>query len=129
MLAKNLDWPGADEIAERLKKMLPPQLQDEEGQIPPELQQQLQQMSEALQVMGQKLQEAEGKNDLEQQKLAIEEYKAETERMTALAPAMGPEQIQAIVLQTLRDLAEQELPQEDVMNGPSGFPQPEFMPA
>jgi Phage P22-like portal protein len=129
LLAKNLDWPGADEIAERLKKMLPPQLQDEEGQIPPELQQQLQQMSEALQVMGQKLQEAEGKNGLEQQKLAIEEYKAETERMTALAPAMGPEQIQAIVLQTLRDLAEQELPQEDDMNGPSGFPQPEFMPA
>jgi hypothetical protein len=128
LLAKNLDWPGADEIAERLKKMLPPQLQDEEGQIPPELQQQLQQMSEALQVMGQKLQEAEGKNGLEQQKLAIEEYKAETERMTALAPAMGPEQIQAIVLQTLRDLAEQELPPEDDMNGPSGFPQPEFMP-
>jgi hypothetical protein len=129
LLAKNLDWPGADEIAERLKKMLPPQLRDEEGDIPPELKQQIDQMSEALQVMGQKLQEAENKTGLEQQKLAIEEYKAETERMTALAPAMGPAEIQAIVLQMLQDLATQELPQEDDMNGPSGFPQPEFMPA
>src|SRR6202012_4661006 len=27
LLAKNLDWPGADEIAQRLKTLLPPQLQ------------------------------------------------------------------------------------------------------
>ncbi len=27
LLAKNLDWPGAEEIAERLKMLLPPQLQ------------------------------------------------------------------------------------------------------
>ena len=34
LLAKNLDWPGADEIAERLKKLVPGQ----EPQIPPEMQ-------------------------------------------------------------------------------------------
>lgn len=110
LLAKNLDWPGADEIAKRLEKMLPPNIKDDEGALPPEVQTQLQQMSEALQVMGQKLQEAEGKYSLEEKKLAIEEYKAETERMTALQPAFGPAEIQAIVLQTLRDLAVQELP-------------------
>lgn len=129
LLAKNLDWPGADEIAERMKKMLPAAAKDEEGQIPPELEQQIKEMSEALQVMGQKLQEAEGKAGMESRKLDIEEYKAETDRMTAVAPAMGPEQVQAIVMQTLQDLANQELPMEDDMNGPSAFAQPEFVPA
>lgn len=31
LIAKNLDWPGADEIAERLKAMLPPQLQGQQA--------------------------------------------------------------------------------------------------
>ena len=31
LLVKNLDWPGADELAERLKKTIPPELQDEES--------------------------------------------------------------------------------------------------
>ena len=30
LVAKNLDWPGADELAERLKKILPPGVVDEE---------------------------------------------------------------------------------------------------
>lgn len=110
LLAKNFDWPGADEIAERLEKMLPEQLRETEGGLPPEVEQQLKQMSEALQVLGQRLQEAEGKYNLEEKKLAIEEYKAETERMTALQPAFGPAEIQAVVLQTLQDLALDNLP-------------------
>lgn len=38
LVAKNLDWPGAQEIAERLHKMLPPQLQTgPDGQpVPPQ---------------------------------------------------------------------------------------------
>jgi hypothetical protein len=42
LLIRNMDWPHAKEIADRLKKMLPPQLQDpEEGDpnaLPPEAQ-------------------------------------------------------------------------------------------
>jgi hypothetical protein len=30
LVAKNLDWPGADEMAERLKKLLPPGIADDE---------------------------------------------------------------------------------------------------
>lgn len=45
LLVSNMDWPGAKKIAERLKKLLPPQLQDEgdDGapQIPPQAQKQL----------------------------------------------------------------------------------------
>lgn len=132
LLAKNLDWPGADEIAKRLEKMLPPGVRDDEsGDVPPEIQTQLKQMSEALQVMGQRLQDAESKRDIEVQKLGVERYKAETERMTAVAPAMGPNEIQAIVLQTLQDLmSPNELPDaEGFANGPTGQPEPEFAAA
>lgn len=104
LLAKNLDWPGADEIAKRLEKMLPPEARDTEGEVPPEVKQQIDEMSQAIQELGQRLQEAEGKRDIETRKLDIEGFKAETERMTALAPAMGPEEIQALVLQTLQQL-------------------------
>jgi hypothetical protein len=46
LVVRNMDWPGATEIAERLKKMLPAELQDQQqtpGQapIPPEFQQKM----------------------------------------------------------------------------------------
>src|SRR5574343_737235 len=44
-LARNLDWPEADDIAERLKAMLPPQLQGQNPQVQ-QLQQQLQQIQQ-----------------------------------------------------------------------------------
>lgn len=136
LIAKNLDWPGADEIAKRLETLLPAELKDGEGQVPPAIQQQLQQLSGALQEMGQKLQAAEDKRDLEQQKLAIERYKAETERMKDVAPAMGAEAVQALVFLTLQDLFTDDGPPPfgqvgpDLPNGgvvpigPSGEPQP-----
>ena len=43
LLAKNLDWPGADDIAERLKAMLLPQATGQNPQVM-QLQQQMQQM-------------------------------------------------------------------------------------
>jgi hypothetical protein len=52
----NMDWPQADKVAERLKRIMPPALQDkEDSEIPPQaqaqmaaLQQQNQQLTEAL---------------------------------------------------------------------------------
>jgi hypothetical protein len=132
ILAKNFDWPGADEIAERLKKMLPPNVSGEgDDGLPPEVQNQIGQMAEALQVMGQRLQEAEGKRDIEAQKLAIEGYKAETERMTALQPAMTPDVITAIVQQTLAELMTPNgLPAgEESGMGPTAFAEPEGLAA
>lgn len=52
LFIKSMDWPGAEEIAERLKRSIPPELtadEDEEGpQIPPMLQQQMAQMDDAI---------------------------------------------------------------------------------
>lgn len=51
LLVKNMDWPGAQEIAKRLKTMLPPEIQAEEAaekgeapQIPPQMQAQITQI-------------------------------------------------------------------------------------
>lgn len=50
LLVRSQDWPGAEQLAERLKKTLPPELaEDGEGgepQIPPQLQAQMQQMQQ-----------------------------------------------------------------------------------
>lgn len=111
LLAKCLDWPFADEIAKRLEKMLPPGIKDEEGNVPPEVKQQMQQMGEAIEVLKQRLMAAESDKDLKAREVGVKEYAAETDRMTALQPVMGPAEIQALVIQTLNDvLGQQDLP-------------------
>jgi len=56
LVAKNLDWPGADEIANRLKLMLPPQLQQaEKKEIPPEAQALIQSMDAQMQQLKQQM--------------------------------------------------------------------------
>jgi hypothetical protein len=63
LLVSNMDWPGAKEIAERLKKMLPPPLQDpddpnqQQPPIPPQAQAQMAQMQQALEIIGQQNQQ------------------------------------------------------------------------
>ena len=53
LVAKNMDWPGADDIAKRLKAMLPPQLQGQNPQVQA-IQQQMQMMdAQARQAVGQ----------------------------------------------------------------------------
>lgn len=71
LLAKNLDWPGADEMAERFKKMLPPQLQNEDD---PQKQQQA--MQQAMQQ--QAMQQQKFKLDMAEQAAKIDKLQAET---------------------------------------------------
>lgn len=128
LLVKNMDWPGADEISDRLKLALAPEIRqavDAEKDISPELQQAQaafeQQMQEARQMMDQAAQKIEElqkevdknaeANRIKQQEVEvkaaeteIKAYQAETQRLSAVATAMSPEQIQEIVLQTLQDL-------------------------
>lgn len=108
LLAKNLDWPGADEIARRLQAMLPPQLKGVDPQVQAAKAEgeaavsQLKQQGEALKAQGlqmiealkaqlaatqARLQAAEGDKALHARKLEIEAFKAETDRMEAEARA------------------------------------------
>jgi hypothetical protein len=103
LLAKNLDWPGADEIADRLKAMLPPQLQGQgaDGKPPaPETvqaQQQAQQATQAAQqlqqqlaMMQQQIQSLEQDKSIAHQKANTDQFKAETERATAVHEMQQP---------------------------------------
>lgn len=71
---RNMDWPGADEIADRVAKTIPPELRDDDqaqqqdanviqtpqGPIPvDQVPQILEQMNQQIQQMGQQLQEAQ----------------------------------------------------------------------
>jgi hypothetical protein len=72
LLAKNLDWPGADEIAERLKTLLPPQLQAGAQAAGPGPQ---------VQALQQQLAALQADKTIQSRKLDIDQYRAETERM------------------------------------------------
>jgi Phage P22-like portal protein len=59
VLTKNMDWPGARELSERFKHLVPPEARDddESQDIPPEVKQQMAQMQEQLQLATQQLEE------------------------------------------------------------------------
>ncbi len=62
LLVKNMDWPGAQEISERLHKMLPAQLQDgkdgDQPPVPPQVQAQIQQLMQQNALLQQHLNKA-----------------------------------------------------------------------
>lgn len=108
LLAKNLDWPQADEVAKRLQAMMPPQMQGQDPRMQ-QAQQQMQQMGQIINQLKQQLQQVQadkqvesGKLSIDARKVDVDAFKAETDRMQVVAPAMSPEQIQALVMQTLQ---------------------------
>ena len=54
LIARNMDWPDADKVADRLKAMLPPEIKalEEETDLPPQIAQMMEQMKGQLQQMG-----------------------------------------------------------------------------
>jgi hypothetical protein len=115
LFVKNMDWPGAEELAARLRKTIDPKLL--EDQDDPALQaanQQIQVLMQEMQAMQQMLQNVS--QSMEAQKLSIDTfraqadseikaYEAETRRLQAVQGGMTPEQVQEVVMQTMRDIA------------------------
>lgn len=137
--ARMQDWPEADKLSKALMAMAPPPVQaamsDEGAKSDPDAlkqqlmqqQQQMEQMQQMMQQMHQALGEAEKKANEQQAKLEIEAYKAETDRMQVLAPAMAPNQVQAVVMQTLQQLmTPQEIGGEAEYGEPPGMEMPEM---
>jgi hypothetical protein len=92
VIVRNMDWPGADEIADRIKAMLPPQIQQEmkseedgQPQVDPQVQQQMQQMADMVEHLSQELKAAQAKAESDEDKLDIERFKAQTDRMKVIA--------------------------------------------
>jgi hypothetical protein len=138
LFVKNMDWPGAQELADRLAKTIDPKLL-ENGDKDPALQaaeQQMQAMGQEMEqmyAMMQNFQKSVEVQDLERKNFEadIKAYQAETQRISAVQAGMTPEQIQDIVMGTIAaaldtgDLVGQELERQ-----PMEMPQemPEMMP-
>jgi len=89
IMFRNLDLPGATEVADRLKKMLPPQLQDNQGKPDPQqLQAQVAQSGQVIHhlmdvadALKQKIESKQTETDARIQMTAMQE---ETKRLIAL---------------------------------------------
>ena len=84
-LVGTMDWEGASEIAERLRKTLPPELLDEETRGQPKPEQQLQQLKAAMQQLQQQLEALNAyASEAEQAKTALEQQNAQlTEQLAS----------------------------------------------
>lgn len=101
LFVKNMDWPGAQEMAKRFAKTIDPKLLEGDDKSP-ELQaaeMQMQAMGQELDQLHQMLEQVG--NSMEAQELRIKEYEAETKRISAVQAGMTPEQIQDIVMGTI----------------------------
>ena len=123
-LAKALDWPGAMEIAEDLKAMLPPQLQGQNPQVA-QMQQSMQQMQGFIQQLQQQLADEKRDKSIENRKLDIDGHKADTDRIKALGVTLLPEVAASMGLQVAQSAAQ-------ALGGPDVTPgspqQPQQMP-
>lgn len=84
LLARNLDWPGADEIAQRLAAMLPEQIKGAEPQAE-QAKAQMAKLVEALQAAQGRIAALEQDRTHEARRLEIEAFEAETNRMRLLS--------------------------------------------
>lgn len=86
-VVKAMDWPGAEEIAERIKKTIPPEITREQGEddqedLPPEVTAQLERAAQYIQALQQENQvlKSETKKKAEDRKL--EKYKIDVDATT-----------------------------------------------
>ena len=129
LFVKNMDWPGAQEMAKRFAKTIDPKLMQDDDK-PPELQaaeQQIQAMSQELdQVHGmlQNVNKSMEAQDLQRKEFeaTIKAFDAETKRLTAVQASMTPEQIQDIVMGTISGM----ITSGDLINEMPGREMPEM---
>jgi hypothetical protein len=119
LIVKAMDWDGAEEIAERLKKTLPPQLQDQDPNgLPPEVQGIIEQGKAQIDELTAKVKELESGQELKEDELRLKKYEIDVKAELELAKlsqgtTYTPEQVQDIVNRLLMNAAQQpELPEE-----------------
>ena len=101
LFVKNMDWPGAQEMANRMKRSIDPKLLADDDESPA-----LQQANQQIQQLSQQLQQAMGmlqnvEHSIEAREVAVKEYEAETRRIQVLNTAITPQQMQDIAMGTV----------------------------
>jgi hypothetical protein len=124
LFIKNMDWPGAQEMAARFKKIIDPKVLAEDDKSP-----ELQSAEQMIEALTQQLNQTMGmvdniQNSMEAQELQIKAYDAETKRISAVQNAMTPDQIHDIVMGTIAAAIET----GDISNGRPLMPQPSETP-
>lgn len=141
LFIKNMDWPGAQEMAERFKKILDPKVLAS-GDESPEMaaaQQQMEAMTQELNRMvdiieGVQADVAKREVDIKEYKAQVDAYDAETKRISAMQAGMTEEQIQDIVMGTIAGALDTgdlisgspEMREQPMMN--EEMPEPQPMP-
>lgn len=143
LMVKNMDWPGAQEISERLKKTLPPGIADDPNEkqqpLPPQVQAQMAQMNQMIEQLTEQLKhkteeintktiELESRERIEMQKI---QANVEIE-MAKLGSIEAIELLRQEVTQIEARLAQLSMPQithqeslpQEQMNEPIGGPSP-----
>jgi hypothetical protein len=115
LFVKNMDWPGAQEMAKRFARTIDPKIINDTDEDPA-----LQAANQQMEAMAQEMEQMAGmlqnvSQSMEAQKIDVDRFKAETDadikayeaetrRLQAVAVGMQPEQVQEVVMQTLRDV-------------------------
>ena len=108
LFVKNMDWPGAQEMAKRFAKTIDPKLIGDNEESP-----ELQAAQQQIEVMGQQIEQMVGMlenvknseiartNEIKEFEAMVKAYAAETQRISAVQAGMTEEQIQDIVMGTI----------------------------
>jgi hypothetical protein len=110
-IVRSMDWPGADEIADRLEKTLPPGIAEEKDdqqqqQLPPQVTQALQQVSQEIQQLQQQLQQSESGMAAKQLDAQVKVHLAEQAQKSEQARLDSQERIAAMNNDTKHEIAE-----------------------
>jgi hypothetical protein len=119
LFVKNMDWPGAQEMAKRFAKTIDPKFLND-GEESPELQAAQQQ----IQAMSQQSSEIVRTNEIKEFEAMIKAYAAETQRISAVQAGMSLEQIQDIVMGTISGM----ITSGDLVSEMPGREQNEMLP-
>lgn len=95
VLVENMDWPGSTKLADRLKKMLPPPLQEQEQGQPSS-----QQLQAQMQQMGMQLQQLQQIAQQQAEELKANTAKIQADERIAAADRQSKETIAAMQAQT-----------------------------
>jgi hypothetical protein len=137
LFVKNMDWPGAQEMAKRFAKTIDPKLMSDAEDNPAlqAAQQQMEAMGQEMEQMHQMLQNVGKSIEVQEQErkdyeAKIKAFDAETKRISAVQAGMSPDQIQEIVLGTIHGMITSgdlisEMPGQDM---PIEQPMPMEMP-
>jgi hypothetical protein len=135
LFVKNMDWPGAQELAKRFQKTLDPKLLAGDDQSP-ELQKAQQQLQELMQQYNQAVSMLQNVQhsmearelDLKRFEVQIKAYSAETDRIKVMQPAMDANAMHDIAAGTvdaaraMGDLIVPQAPPQEPQQPPQGAP-------